>query len=69
MKVPQASSQLVMLRRCHPGALRLETHSNGDWMLTLWFERAYVEHHTKHRAAYRMLLGRLGVELWTERGK
>ncbi len=47
----------------------METHSNGGEMLTLWFERAYVEHHTKHRAVYRMLLGRLGAELRTERGK
>ncbi len=38
-------------------------------VLTQWFERARFEYHPSNPAAYQVLLGRLGAELRSERGR
>ncbi len=43
----------------------METNSSGDLVLTQWFERARLELHPSNPAPYRVLLGRLGAELFT----
>ena len=48
---------------------QMETNSSGDRVLTQWFERARFEYHPNNPAAYRVLLGRLGAELRSERGR
>ena len=42
----------------------LETNSSGQRVLTQWFERARFEYHPNNPAPYRVLLGRLGFELY-----
>lgn len=39
-----------------------ETDGNGHTLLTQWFERARFEYHPEMPRAYKVLLGRLGVE-------
>lgn len=41
-----------------------ELNSSGDRVLTQWFERARLEYHPENTADYRILLGRLGAELY-----
>ena len=48
---------------------QLETNANGDRVLTQWFERARFEYHPHNPAASRVLLGRLGAEVRSERGR
>ncbi len=47
----------------------LERNTSGDVVLTQWFERARFEYHPNKPAPYRVLLGRLGAELRSERGR
>ena len=42
----------------------LETNSSGQRVLTQWFERARFEHHPNNPAPHRVLLGRLGFEVY-----
>ena len=44
-------------------------YASGDQVLMQWFERARFEYHPENPAAYRVLLGRLGVEVRNERGR
>lgn len=44
---------------------RMETNSSGDTVLTQWFERARLEIHPENTGTYRVLLGRLGADLFT----
>ena len=48
---------------------QLETNANGERVLTQWFERARFEYYPSNPAAYRVLLGHLGAELRSERGR
>jgi hypothetical protein len=48
---------------------QLERNSSGDMVLTQWFERARFEYHPNNPAAYQVLLGRLGAEVRSERGR
>ncbi len=41
----------------------METNSDGETVLTQWFERARLELHPTSRQPYRIALGRLGAEL------
>ncbi len=43
---------------------QLETNSSGHRVLTQWFERARFELHPGNPAAHRVLLGRLGAEVY-----
>jgi plastocyanin len=43
---------------------RMETNSSGDTVITQWFERARFEYHPNNPSQYRVLLGRLGAELY-----
>ena len=47
----------------------MEVNASGTRVLTQWFERARFEYHPENPAAYRVLLGRLGVEVRNERGR
>jgi hypothetical protein len=42
----------------------MEINSSGDRVLTQWFERARFELHPNNPAPYRVLLGRLGYEVY-----
>ena len=42
---------------------RMETNPDGDTVLTQWFERARLEWHPNNRDEFKVLLGRLGVEV------
>ena len=42
----------------------LETNTSGERVLTQWFERARFEYHPGKPAPYRVLLGRLGFEVY-----
>lgn len=44
---------------------KMEKNSSGDTVLTQWFERARLELHPENPQPYRVLLGRLGAELFT----
>jgi hypothetical protein len=44
---------------------QLETNSSGDKVLSQWFERARMESHPENSGSYRVLLGRLGSDLFT----
>lgn len=44
-------------------ALRSETNTSGDTVLTQWFERARLEWHPDKPAAYKVLLGLLGNDV------
>ncbi len=48
---------------------QMETNAHGDTVLTQWFERARLEYHPGKPAPYKVLLGRLGAELRSERGR
>ncbi len=48
---------------------RVERNASGDAVLTQWFERARFEYHPHNPAASRVLLGRLGAEVRSERGR
>lgn len=43
---------------------RMERNSSGDTVLTQWFERARLELHPANPPEYRVLLGRVGAELF-----
>lgn len=45
-----------------------ETNTDGDIVLTQYFERAVFEYHPDNDAPYQVLLRRLGVEAMTDRG-
>lgn len=45
---------------------RTETNPSGDTVITQWFERARFEWHPANPEPYRVLLGRLGAELYGE---
>jgi probable HAF family extracellular repeat protein len=49
--------------------VQVETNANGERVLTQWFERTRFEYHPRNPAAYRVLLGHLGAELRSERGR
>ncbi len=42
----------------------IETNSSGDAVLTQWFERARFEYHPNNPDPYKVLLGRLGAEMY-----
>jgi hypothetical protein len=46
----------------------LETNSDGDTVITQYFERAVFEFHPQNTAPYDVLLRRLGAEMLNERG-
>jgi hypothetical protein len=48
---------------------QVETNANGDRVLTQWFERARFEYHAGNAPAFRVLLGRLGAEVRSQRGR
>ena len=48
---------------------QMERNASGDVVLTQWFERARFEYHPHNPAASRVLLGRLGAEVRSERGR
>ena len=43
---------------------KMETNSSGDMVLTQWFERARFEYHPNNPVKNRVLLGRLGAEVF-----
>lgn len=47
---------------------QMERNPDGDMVLTQWFERARFEYHPNNPDPYKVLLGRLGAELLTQRG-
>ena len=49
-------------------ALRTETNSSGDTVLTQWFERARFEWHPGNPNPFKVLLGRLGAEVLAQQG-
>ncbi len=44
--------------------VKAETNSSGDTVLTQWFERARFEWHPANPEPYKVLLGRLGAEVY-----
>ena len=48
---------------------QMERNASGGLVLTQWFERARFEYHPRNPVASRVLLGRLGAELRSERGR
>lgn len=48
---------------------QMETNANGDSVLTQWFERARFEYHPNNSASYKVVLGRLGADLLSQRGR
>lgn len=49
-------------------AERYELGEDGKRYLVQWFERARFEYHPENRAPYDVLLGRLGINVLTQRG-
>jgi hypothetical protein len=45
---------------------KMEQNSSGDTVLTQWFERARLELHPANPQEYRVLLGRIGAELFPD---
>lgn len=43
---------------------QMETNADGATVLTQWFERTRFEYHPNNPAAYQVLLGRLGAEVY-----
>ena len=48
---------------------QMETNANGDNVLTQWYERARFEYHPNNSAPYKVVLGRLGADLLSQRGR